>query len=593
MTTEQFIAAKAVEAVQALYGARLPESVMQVQVTRKDFEGDYTLVVFPLLRTSRQAPAATAQAIGEWLAANCPEISGFNAVQGFLNLSLSNIYWREVLEDVAGDKNFGQLPPTGRKVMVEFSSPNTNKPLHLGHIRNNLLGASVSDLLKAAGDDVIKSTLVNDRGVHICKSMYAWEKCFDGATPQSTGIKGDHLVGDCYVAFNKLMQEEVNGLVAAGMPKEQAEKEAPCMKAVHEMLVKWEDGDPQVRALWQMMNGWVFEGFDQTYKALGISFDRTYYEHDTYLLGKELVQKGLDMGVFVKDPDGSVWCDLTSDGLDRKLLLRSDGTSVYMTQDLGTAERRFAEYKLDSHVYVVGDEQNYHFQVLKLVLGKLGFSWADQIFHLSYGMVELPEGKMKSREGTVVDADDLIEKMYQEAKATSEESGKLEGIPEEEKERLFRMIGLGALKYFILKVDPKKKMLFNPKESIDFNGNTGPFIQYTHARICSILRKAGESGFKAAVAPDAVLSPKEIRLVKILSSYPQKVSEAAAAYSPALIANFAYDLAKEFNQYYHETPVLKEPDAALLSLRLALIGTLASTLRRAMGILGIELPERM
>ncbi len=593
MTTEQFVAAKAVEAVQALYGARLPESVMQVQVTRKDFEGDYTLVVFPLLRTSRQAPAATAQAIGEWLAANCPEISGFNAVQGFLNLSLSNIYWREVLEDVAGDKNFGQLPPTGRKVMVEFSSPNTNKPLHLGHIRNNLLGASVSDLLKAAGDDVIKSTLVNDRGVHICKSMYAWEKCFDGATPQSTGIKGDHLVGDCYVAFNKLMQEEVNGLVAAGMPKEQAEKEAPCMKAVHEMLVKWEDGDPQVRALWQMMNGWVFEGFDQTYKALGISFDRTYYEHDTYLLGKELVQKGLDMGVFVKDPDGSVWCDLTADGLDRKLLLRSDGTSVYMTQDLGTAERRFAEYKLDSHVYVVGDEQNYHFQVLKLVLGKLGFSWADQIFHLSYGMVELPEGKMKSREGTVVDADDLIEKMYQEAKATSEESGKLEGIPEEEKERLFRMIGLGALKYFILKVDPKKKMLFNPKESIDFNGNTGPFIQYTHARICSILRKAGESGFKAAVAPDAVLSPKEIRLVKILSSYPQKVSEAAAAYSPALIANFAYDLAKEFNQYYHETPVLKEPDAALLSLRLALIGTLASTLRRAMGILGIELPERM
>ena len=593
MTTEQFIAAKAVEAVQALYGARLPESVMQVQVTRKDFEGDYTLVVFPLLRTSRQAPAATAQAIGEWLAANCPEISGFNAVQGFLNLSLSNIYWREVLEDVAGDKNFGQLPPTGRKVMVEFSSPNTNKPLHLGHIRNNLLGASVSDLLKAAGDDVIKSTLVNDRGVHICKSMYAWEKCFDGATPQSTGIKGDHLVGDCYVAFNKLMQEEVNGLVAAGMPKEQAEKEAPCMKAVHEMLVKWEEGDPQVRALWQMMNGWVFEGFDQTYKALGISFDRTYYEHDTYLLGKELVQKGLDMGVFVKDPDGSVWCDLTADGLDRKRLLRSDGTSVYMTQDLGTAERRFAEYKLDSHVYVVGDEQNYHFQVLKLVLGKLGFSWADQIFHLSYGMVELPEGKMKSREGTVVDADDLIEKMYQEAKATSEESGKLEGIPEEEKERLFRMIGLGALKYFILKVDPKKKMLFNPKESIDFNGNTGPFIQYTHARICSILRKAGESGFKAAVAPDAVLSPKEIRLVKILSSYPQKVSEAAAAYSPALIANFAYDLAKEFNQYYHETPVLKEPDAALLSLRLALIGTLASTLRRAMGILGIELPERM
>ncbi|MBO4671122.1 MAG: arginine--tRNA ligase [Bacteroidales bacterium] len=576
MTTEQFIAGKAVEAVKALYGADVPAELMQVGVTRKDFEGDYTLVVFPLLRTSRQAPAATAQAIGEWLTANCPEISGFNAVQGFLNISLSNVWWREVLEDVIGNPTFGTLPSTGRRVMVEFSSPNTNKPLHLGHIRNNLLGASVSDLLKAAGDEVIKATLVNDRGVHICKSMYAWEKLFNGATPESTGIKGDHLVGDCYVAYAKL------------------EKEHPeVIDDVHKMLVQWEEGDPQVRKLWEMMNGWVFDGFEQTYKALGITFDRTYYEHDTYLLGKELVQKGLDMGVLVRDPDGSVWCDLTSEGLDRKLLLRSDGTSVYMTQDLGTAERRFAEYDLDSHVYVVGDEQNYHFQVLKLVLKKLGFDWADQIFHLSYGMVELPEGKMKSREGTVVDADDLIEKMYQEAKATSEESGKLEGIADEEKERLFRMIGLGALKYFILKVDPKKKMLFNPKESIDFNGNTGPFIQYTHARICSILRKAEEAGIKAGVTDAAVLSPKEIRLVKIIAAYPQKVAEAAAAYSPALIANFAYDLAKEFNQYYHETPVLKEPDPVLLSMRLALIGTLASTLRKAMGILGIELPERM
>ena len=576
MTTEQFIAGKAVEAVKALYGADVPADIMQVAVTRKDFEGDYTLVVFPLLRTSRQAPAATAQAIGEWLTANCPEISGFNAVQGFLNLSLSNIYWRENLQDIIADKGFGQLPATGRRVMVEFSSPNTNKPLHLGHIRNNLLGDSVSRLLKAAGDEVIKATLVNDRGVHICKSMYAWEKLFDGATPESTGIKGDHLVGDCYVAYAKL------------------EKEHPeVIDDVHKMLVQWEEGDPQVRRLWEMMNGWVFDGFEQTYKALGISFDRTYYEHDTYLLGKELVQKGLDMGVLVKDPDGSVWCDLTADGLDRKLLLRSDGTSVYMTQDLGTAERRFAEYDLDSHVYVVGDEQNYHFQVLKLVLKKLGFDWADQIFHLSYGMVELPEGKMKSREGTVVDADDLIEKMYQEAKATSEESGKLEGIPEDEKERLYHMIGLGALKYFILKVDPKKKMLFNPKESIDFNGNTGPFIQYTHARICSILRKAAEAGIKAVVADDAVLSPKEIRLVKQLALYPQKVGEAAAAYSPALIANYAYDLAKEFNQYYHETQILKEPDATLLGMRLALIDTLAATLRKAMGVLGIDLPERM
>ncbi len=576
MTTEQFIAGKAVEAVKALYGADVPQETMQVGVTRKDFEGDYTLVVFPLLRTSRQAPAATAQAIGEWLTANCPEISGFNAVQGFLNLSLSNIYWREALENVIADADFGRLPRTGRRVMVEFSSPNTNKPLHLGHIRNNLLGASVSELLKAAGDEVIKATLVNDRGVHICKSMYAWEKLFDGATPESTGIKGDHLVGDCYVAYAKL------------------EKEHPeVIDDVHKMLVQWEEGDPAVRKLWETMNGWVFDGFEQTYKALGITFDRTYYEHDTYLLGKELVQKGLDMGVLVRDPDGSVWCDLTADGLDRKLLLRSDGTSVYMTQDLGTAERRFAEYKLDSHVYVVGDEQNYHFQVLKLVLKKLGFNWADQIFHLSYGMVELPEGKMKSREGTVVDADDLIEKMYQEAKATSEESGKLEGIPADERERLYRMIGLGALKYFILKVDPKKKMLFNPKESIDFNGNTGPFIQYTHARICSILRKAAEAGVQARVAPEAVLSPKEIRLVKIIGGYPQKVAEAAAAYSPALIANFAYDLAKEFSQYYHETPVLKEPDPVLLGMRLALIDTLAATLRKATGILGMELPERM
>ena len=576
MSGEQFIAQKAALAVKELYGAELPESMFQVGITRKDFEGDYTLVVFPLLKTSRKAPAVTAQEIGGWLVANCPEISAFNAVQGFLNLSLGNVYWRENLQEISADASFGPLPSTGRRVMVEFSSPNTNKPLHLGHIRNNLLGDSVSSLLKAAGDEVIKTTLVNDRGVHICKSMYAWEKLFDGATPQSTGKKGDHLVGDCYVAYAKL------------------EKEHPeVIDDVHKMLVQWEEGDPHVRQLWEMMNGWVFDGFEQTYKALGISFDRTYYEHETYLLGKELVQKGLDMGVFVKDPDGSVWCDLTADGLDRKLLLRSDGTSVYMTQDLGTAERRFAEYDLDSHVYVVGNEQNYHFQVLKLVLKKLGFAWADQIFHLSYGMVELPEGKMKSREGTVVDADDLIEKMYQEAKATSEASGKLEGLPEDEKERLYHMIGLGALKYFILKVDPKKTMLFDPKESIDFNGNTGPFIQYTHARICSIVRKAAEAGITAGVSDDAVLSPKEIRLVKILAAYPQKVAEAAAAYSPALIANYAYDLAKEFNQYYQQTQILKEPDGTLLSMRLKLIDMLAATLRKAMGILGIQLPDRM
>ena len=576
MTPEQFLAAKASEAVKALYGADIEASALQVQVTRKEFEGDFTLVVFPLLRISRQSPDATGAALGDWLTANCPEVSGYNSVKGFLNLSLSNIYWREALAAIAGDEDYGQLPATGRRVMVEFSSPNTNKPLHLGHIRNNLLGASVSDLLKAAGDEVIKTTLVNDRGVHICKSMYAWEQRFGGATPESSGKKGDHLVGDCYVEFSKM------------------EKEDPSvMDKVHEMLVKWEEGDPAVRKLWEMMNGWVFAGFEQTYKALGITFDRTYYEHETYLLGKELVQRGLDMGVFVKDPDGSVWCDLTADGLDRKLLLRSDGTSVYITQDLGTAERRFSEYRLDSHIYVVGDEQNYHFQVLKLILKKLGFAWADQIFHLSYGMVELPEGKMKSREGTVVDADDLIEKMYEEAKATSEESGKLEGISDEEKERLYRQIGLGALKYFILKVDPKKKMLFNPKESIDFNGNTGPFIQYTHARIRSILRKAEERQLSAALNPAVELSPKEVRLVKILGAYPQKVAEAAAALSPAVIANYCYDLAKEFNQYYHETPILKEPDAEVLKLRLELISTLAGVLRRGMKILGIDLPDRM
>lgn len=576
MSPEQFVASMAVKAVKALYGADFPESGMQVQATRKEFEGDYTLVVFPLLKMSHAAPAATGSAIGEWMVANCPEIAAFNAVQGFLNLSLSNVYWKETFSQIASDADFGRLEPTGKRIMVEFSSPNTNKPLHLGHIRNNLLGSSVSDLLKAAGNEVIKTTLVNDRGVHICKSMYAWQKRFDGATPESTGKKGDHLVGDCYVEYSRM------------------EKENPAViDDVHAMLVKWEEGDPEVRALWTKMNGWVFDGFDQTYKALGISFDKTYYEHDTYLLGKELVSKGLESGVFVKDPDGSVWCDLTADGLDRKLLLRSDGTSVYMTQDLGTAERRFSEYSLDSHVYVVGDEQNYHFQVLKLVLSKLGFAWADQIYHLSYGMVELPEGKMKSREGTVVDADDLIEKMYGEAKAVSEESGKLEGLSEEEKDRLYHMIGLGALKYFILKVDPKKKMLFNPKESIDFNGNTGPFIQYTHARIKSILRKAEEQKLQAVFSPDAELSPKEIRLVKLLNTYPQKIKEAAETLSPAVIANYSYDLSKEFNQYYHDTPILREENKSLLQARLALIEVLAATLRKAMGLLGIELPERM
>ena len=575
MSAESFIQQKAAAAIQAIYGTEVAETSLQVSVTRKEFEGDYTLVTFPLLKITHQAPDATGSAIGEWLVANVPEIRAYNSVKGFLNLSFSPVYWNEVLQAVSASPSFGELPSTGKRIMVEFSSPNTNKPLHLGHIRNNLLGDSVSRILKACGNEVIKSTIVNDRGVHICKSMYAWEKLFDGATPESTGKKGDHLVGDCYVAYAKL------------------EKEHPeVLDEVHKMLVLWEQNDPHVRELWSMMNGWVYKGFDETYKALGITFDQVDHESETYLLGKELVQKGLEMGVFVKDPDGSVWCDLTADGLDRKLVLRGDGTSVYITQDLGTAERRFSRFNLDSHVYVVGNEQDYHFQVLKLILAKLGFDWASRIYHLSYGMVELPEGKMKSREGTVVDADDLIESMYQEAKKTSEESGKLTDVPASEREKLYHEIGLGALKYFIIKVDPKKTMLFNPAESIDFNGNTGPFIQYTHARISSILRKATVS-FGPADALGVEPSAKEIRLTQLLSLYPAKVAEAGAALSPAVIANYAYDLAKEFNQYYHDTPILKEADTAVLRYRLVLIASLAQVLRSAMGLLGISLPERM
>ena len=595
MTPELFIASKASEAIKALYNADIEPSALQVSVTRKEFTGDFTLVVFPLLRLSHSTPENTGNAIGEWLKANVPEISEYNCVKGFLNLLFSNLFWNELFGEIVADKDFGDLPKTGKNIMVEFSSPNTNKPLHLGHIRNNLLGDSVSRLLKASGNNVIKTTLVNDRGVHICKSMLAWLKVGNGATPESTGIKGDHLVGDMYVAFNDIYKKEVEDLIAGGMDEETAKKEAPCLREAHEMLQKWEAGDKEVRDLWARMNGWVLKGFDESYKALGITFDKVYYESQTYLLGKELVQKGLNMGVFVKDPDGSVWCDLTADGLDRKLLIRSDGTSVYITQDLGTAERRFAEYHLDSHVYVVGNEQNYHFQVLKLILKKLGFEWSDNIFHLSYGMVELPEGKMKSREGTVVDADDLIQKMYEEARATSDESGKLADMSEEDKAKLYHMIGLGALKYFIIKVDPKKTMLFNPKESIDFNGNTGPFIQYTHARIRSILRKAAEKGieYSASPLPKVELSAKEIRLIKLLNTFPAKIAEGAQAYSPAVIANYAYDIAKEFNQYYHDTPILKEENEDVLKMRLVLIDTLSAVLRKAMGILGIELPERM
>ena len=593
MAPEKFIQNKAAEAIKALYGADVQADSLQVAVTRKEFEGDYTLVTFPLLKITHSAPDATGNAIGQWLVDNVPEIAAFNSVKGFLNLSFSAVYWDETFAEIASDEAFGQLAPTGKRIMVEFSSPNTNKPLHLGHIRNNLLGDSVSRLLKACGNEVIKSTIVNDRGVHICKSMLAWQKEFQGKTPESTGIKGDHLVGDCYVAFDKMYKAEVKQLMEQGMSEDEAKKAAPSLKEAHEMLVKWEKEDPEVRALWAMMNGWVYAGFDETYAALGITFDQVDHESETYLLGKELVQKGLDEGVFVREADGSVWCDLTADGLDRKLVLRGDGTSVYITQDLGTAERRFAKYDLDSHVYVVGNEQDYHFQVRKLILKKLGFGWADQIYHLSYGMVELPEGKMKSREGTVVDADDLIQSMYEEAKKTSEESGKLADLSEEEKDKLYHMIGLGALKYFIIKVDPKKTMLFNPKESIDFNGNTGPFIQYTHARICSILRKATVEFGPADITTALVPSAKEIRLIKLLGTFPAKVAEAGAALSPAVIANYAYDLAKEFNQYYHDTPILREEDPAVLKFRLELISVMARTLRCAMGILGIQLPDRM
>ena len=595
LTPEKLIAGSAAEAVRQLWGAEVDASLLQVQITRKEFDGDYTLVVFPLLKMSHLAPEATGNAIGQWMLDNVPEVGGYNTVKGFLNISLSNVYWNEVFAEAFRTEDFGQLPATGKTIMVEFSSPNTNKPLHLGHVRNNLLGWSVSRLLEANGHKVLKVNLVNDRGIHICKSMLAWLKTANGETPDTSGKKGDHLVGDCYVAFNDIYKREVDELVAGGMSKEEAEKNAPSLKEAQEMLLKWEQGDPEVRALWEKMNSWVYDGFNKTYADLGISFDRIYYESQTYLLGKALVQKGLEMGVFERHEDGSVWCDLTADGLDQKLLLRSDGTSVYMTQDLGTAERRFEEYSLDELIYVVGNEQNYHFQVLKLILKKLGFDWSDSIYHLSYGMVELPEGKMKSREGTVVDADDLLEKMYNTAKETSLELGKLDDMSEAEQDELFRMLSLGALKYFIIKVDPRKTMLFDPKESIDFNGNTGPFIQYTHARIKSILRKAAAQGIDYATNSDAgvELSPKEVRIVKILNNFPNKIAEAGEAHSPAIVANYAYELAKEFNQYYHDTPILREENKAVLAFRLRLIELIARVLTKAMDILGIKLPERM
>ena len=602
MNPENFIFEKARLAVGALYNTEVNEKMIQTQATRKEFEGDITLVIFPLLKTSRKSPEETAQQMGAWLKENCPEIESFNVIKGFLNIKFSEWFWQGILNEIYSAEDFGQLPDSGKTIMVEYSSPNTNKPLHLGHIRNNLLGWSVSKLLEANGHKVLKVNLVNDRGIHICKSMLAWLLMGNGETPETSGLKGDHLVGKYYVAFSNELKRQTKEIASAeNISEDEAEKKAPILKEAQAMLLKWEQGDEEVVALWKKMNGWVYDGFAQTYKRLGIEFDRTYYESQTYLLGKALVQEGLKNNIFETHEDNSVWCNLEGDGLDKKLLLRGDGTSVYMTQDLGTAHQRFSEYKLDEHIYVVGNEQNYHFQVLKLILKKLGFDWSDSIYHLSYGMVELPEGKMKSREGTVVDADDLVEKMYQTAKETSLELGKLGDMGEQEQEALFEMLGLGALKYFIIKVDPKKTMLFDPKESIDFNGNTGPFIQYTHARIKSILRKAASEGFeKAVVSADVVkdgnvsyLLPKEIEIIKLLNTFPVVIKEAGDAHSPAVVANYAYELAKEFNQYYHDVTILKEENQAARNQRLALIEIISRVLVKAMGILGITLPERM
>ena len=592
MNIETFISGAVRRSVEALYG-ELGDEQLQIQKTRKEFEGDYTLVTFPLLRRSRKSPEATATEIGEYMTANIAEISAFNVIKGFLNLSLDSRFWAARFAEIVADEAFGQAPATGRTVMVEYSSPNTNKPLHLGHIRNNLLGYSVAQILKANGHNVIKVNLVNDRGIHICKSMLAWKLFGGGETPASSGLKGDHLVGKYYVEFDKHYKAEIKQLVESGMSEEEAKKNAPVMREAQEMLRKWEAKDPEVYGLWQTMNGWVYDGFDVTYKALGVDFDKVYYESQTYLLGKSLVQEGLDKGVFFRKEDNSVWIDLTADGLDQKLLLRGDGTSVYMTQDLGTALRRFEDNKLDDMIYVVGNEQNYHFQVLKLVLKKLGYDWSDNIYHLSYGMVELPEGKMKSREGTVVDADDLIADMVSTAREMSDELGKLDGCTEEEAAAICNMVGLGALKYFILKVDPKKTMLFDPRESIDFNGNTGPFIQYTHARICSIMRKADEAGIDRTPHACDELLPEEIGLIKSLADFPNAVAAAGENFAPSIIASYAYDLAKTFNGYYHDHSILREEDERKRAMRVTLAAEVARVLDKAMKLLGIDVPQRM
>ncbi|MBQ5713476.1 MAG: arginine--tRNA ligase [Bacteroidaceae bacterium] len=583
--------------VEELYGQPVTDKMVQLQQTRAEFEGQITLVVFPFTKMSRKAPDATAQEIGERLMAKLPEvISGYNAVKGFLNLSISSSQWISLLQEIQTNPKFGFKPVTDESplVMIEYSSPNTNKPLHLGHVRNNLLGWALAQVMEANGNRVVKTNIVNDRGIHICKSMLAWLKWGNGETPETSGKKGDHLIGDYYVAFDKHYREEVKQLVSQGMDEEQAKQEAPLIKEAHEMLVKWEQNDPEVRNLWKQMNEWVYAGFDETYQALGVGFDKIYYESETYLEGREKVEEGLNKGLFYRRPDGSVWADLTGEGLDEKLLLRSDGTSVYMTQDIGTAKLRFQDYPIDKMIYVVGNEQNYHFQVLSILLDKLGFKWGKDLVHFSYGMVELPNGKMKSREGTVVDADDLVAAMIRDAKELSADKvNKLEGITEQEAQEIARIVGMGALKYFILKVDARKNMLFNPEESIDFNGNTGPFIQYTYARIKSILRKWNNEIVLDEKAFETELADKEISLIQKLQGFEAAVCQAGQDYNPSCIANYCYELVKEYNQFYHDFSVLKEEDKTKQQVRLMLSAAVGQVVKNGMGLLGIEVPERM
>ena len=605
MKIEDKLVASVISGLKALYGQEVPEKMVQMQKTKKEFEGHLTLVVFPFLKMSRKGPEQTAQEIGEYLKANEPAVAAFNVIKGFLNLTIASATWIELLNEIQADEQYGlvKAAETSPLVMIEYSSPNTNKPLHLGHVRNNLLGNALANIVAANGNKVVKTNIVNDRGIHICKSMLAWKKYGNGETPETSGKKGDHLVGDYYVSFDKHYKAELAelmaGFTAQGMSddeaKAKAEAASPLMQEAREMLVKWEAGDPEVRGLWEMMNNWVYAGFDETYKKMGVSFDKIYYESNTYLEGKEKVMEGLEKGFFFKKEDGSVWADLTAEGLDHKLLLRGDGTSVYMTQDIGTAKLRFADYPIDKMIYVVGNEQNYHFQVLSILLDKLGFEWGKSLVHFSYGMVELPEGKMKSREGTVVDADDLMEEMISTAKETSQELGKLDGLTQEEADDIARIVGLGALKYFILKVDARKNMTFNPKESIDFNGNTGPFIQYTYARIQSVLRKAAESGI---VIPEQIpagieLSEKEEGLIQMVADFAAVVKQAGVDYSPSIIANYTYDLVKEYNQFYHDFSILREENEAVKVFRIALSANVAKVVRLGMNLLGIEVPSRM